>query len=244
MSATEAFVTPEAVTLESNLAGPGTRILAGMLDALIQWAVILVGWTAAGAVGGDAAVVVGLVVSFIMFFGYPLILEATVGGRTVGKLAAGIHVERRDGGPPSFPALLVRTLLRLVDFLPGFYSVGLVFLIATPRTQRLGDLAAGTVVVYDRSLPPPVPLFLPPDEGRDRLARSVDPAALSEHEYAVVRSFLLRRDTLDPAARQRLGEHLAARLRSRVGADQDAGHPETLLEALAAAYRQRWESRS
>jgi uncharacterized RDD family membrane protein YckC len=244
MSVTDEFVTPEAVTLETNVAGPGSRILAGMLDGLIQFALILIGSSAAGAVGGDAGLIFGLVVTFVIFFGYPLVLEATVGGRTVGKLAAGIHVERRDGGPPSFAALLVRTLLRLVDFIPAFYAVGMVALIATPRTQRLGDLAAGTVVVYDKSLPFPVPFSLPPDEGRDRMARSVDPAGLSEQEYAVVRSFLLRRASLDPAARERLAADLAGRLRPRVGAHTDASHPEAFLEALVSAYRQRWETGS
>ena len=244
MSRPEAFVTPEAVVLETDLAGLGSRFVASLLDGLIEGAVILAAALAAAASTNDLFTVFLVVaISYVlMSVGYPLAMEALTSGKTVGKMAMRIRVVGEDGSPVATPAVLVRNLLRLIDMLPGNYTVGAIAILVTRKGQRLGDLAAGTVVIHEA--PPPVPavLELGPRPGREQAARSVDPAGISEEEYALVRSFLLRRSTLEPQPRATLARDLAARLRPMVGAHTDASDPEAFLEALASAYRQRWGS--
>lgn len=236
----ETFVTPEAVAVEAGVAGLGSRFVGAVVDGLIQFGVLLAVGIAAAGIGGDAAVILFLVMSFLMLLVYPAALEAATRGKTVGKMAAKIRVVQADGSPVTLPAVLVRNILRLVDMLPGTYAVGGLAILLTKRGQRLGDLAAGTVVVYDAPAAAPAPLELPPDERRASLARGIDAGALSREEYRVVRSFLLRRHGLHPDARTRLADDLSGRLRPRVGGERLDSSPEDFLEALVAAYRERW----
>ena len=140
----------------------------------------------------------------------------------------------------TFPVVLVRNLLRLIDILPGFYVVGAISILATRRAQRLGDLAAGTMVVVDAPLDRPQPLVLGEGMAMEGARRGIDVAGVSPEEYGLVRSFLLRRHALEPTARARLAADLAGRLRGRVGDLGANDHPETFLEVLAATYRERW----
>ncbi|MGH2663908.1 MAG: RDD family protein [Actinomycetota bacterium] len=239
METREGFVTPEAVMLEADLAGLGSRFMAALLDAVIQFGAILITGAVYAATQSEAALIVYLVTAFLMVFGYPIVLETATRGKTVGKLAAGIRVVRTDGQPVTFPVVLVRNLLRLVDILPAAYAMGVVAILVTKRGQRLGDLAAGTVMVYDVPALPPQQLHLGESPDRDRATRGMDPAGLTPQEYALVRSFLLRRHSLDPAARTRLAADLKARLNDRVGSDAADASAETFLEAVATAYRNR-----
>ena len=236
----ETFVTPEAVAVEAGFAGLGSRFVGAVVDALLQFAVLLAAGIAAAGMGGDAGLITFSVASFVMLLVYPAALEAATRGKTVGKMAARIRVVAADGSPVRFTAVLVRNILRLVDILPGTYAVGVISILVTKRGQRLGDLAAGTVVVYDAPAAAPEVLELPPDARRAAMARAIDPGTLSREEYRVVRSFLLRRRTLHPDARARLADDLFERLRVRVGAERLESSPEDFLEALVAAYRERW----
>jgi uncharacterized RDD family membrane protein YckC len=235
----EGFVTPEAVVLEADLAGLGSRFMAALLDGVIQFGAVVITSLVAVATQSEAGLVVNYVTVFLMLLGYPIVLETATRGRSVGKMSARIRVVRTDGRPVTFPVVLVRNLLRLVDILPAAYAVGVVSILVTKRGQRLGDLAAGTVVVYDVPAPPPQQLLLEESPDRDRATRGMDPASLTPQEYAVVRSFLLRRHTLDPAARVRLAADLKAKLNARVGSAAHDASPETFLEAVATAYRDR-----
>ena len=84
-----------------------------------------------------------------IYFLYHPLLEAALRGRTPGKRAAGVHIVARDGGTPSVGALLIRNLFRLVDSLPVFYAVGLLTCLISSQRVRIGDLAAGTLLVAD-----------------------------------------------------------------------------------------------
>jgi uncharacterized RDD family membrane protein YckC len=241
MAAGETFVTPEAVVLERDLAGLGTRFIGAFVDALVQTAVLLVAGAAATASDPDVAVILLSITGFAVVFVYPAAMEAGTRGRTLGKMAARTRVVLVDGRPVTTAAVLVRNLLRLIDLLPGAYAVGAISILLTKRGQRLGDLAAGTVVVYEAPPGAPRELALAPSAEVDRARRGMDVAGLTAAEYGVVRSFLLRRDALDPAARAALAADLQRRLRDRVGtADPDA-EPEVYLEAVAASYRERFE---
>jgi uncharacterized RDD family membrane protein YckC len=240
MATSEPFVTPEAVVLERDIAGLGTRFIGGLVDGVIQTGLLLVAGAAAGAVGSDAAVILWTVTVFTAVFVYPTVMEAATRGRTLGKMAARTRVVLHDGRPVTFAAVLVRNLLRLLDVLPGVYAIGAISILVTRRAQRLGDLAAGTVVVYEAPARAPQPLVLAPSDEAEAARRGMDATGLTAAEYELVRSFLLRRDSLDPEARARLAEELRTRLRERVGtADPDAS-AEAFLEAVAASYRERF----
>ncbi|HEV7534921.1 MAG TPA: RDD family protein [Acidimicrobiia bacterium] len=231
--------TPEGVELELVLAGIGSRLVATIVDMLVKVGLLIALWVIGSAVGGDEAggflLAVLVVASFLVFFGYDVAFEALASGRTPGKRAAGLRVVRLRGEPVGFVASAVRNLLRLVDSLPGIYAVGAACILFSSRNQRLGDLAAGTLVVRERRAPLPTALPLAPDfAAADRYA-AWDVSGVTAFELVTVRRFLERRWQLDPTARGRLGWELAERLRPKVAGAPPDLHPEPFLEALAAA---------
>jgi uncharacterized RDD family membrane protein YckC len=232
--------TPEGVELELVLAGLGSRLVATLVDLLIKGAVVIALWVIAASTGNDEAggfVVAGLLVAtFLVWFGYDVAFETLASGRTPGKRAAGLRVVRLGGEPVGFLASAVRNLLRLVDGLPGIYAVGAASVLLSRHNQRLGDLAAGTLVVRERRAPLPAP---PSAAGSDfavadRYA-AWDVSGITSFELVTIRRFLERRAQLDPAARGRLGHELAERLRPKVAGAPPGLHPEEFLEALAEA---------
>ena len=235
--------TPEGVELELVLAGLGSRLVATIVDFLIKGAVVAALWIIAAATGNDEAggfVVGGLVVAtFLVWFGYDVAFETLASGRTPGKRAAGLQVVRLGGEPVGLLASAVRNLLRLVDGLPGIYAVGAGSVLFSRRNQRLGDLAAGTIVVRERRAPLPAARPAAPDFAiADRYA-AWDVSGITSFELVTVRRFLERRWQLDPASRGRLGWELAERLRPKVAGAPPDLHPEQFLEALAEAKASR-----
>src|SRR5256712_13911281 len=144
--------TADHVVLRYDLAGGGNRGFAAVVDFLLASVVALatvIGLQALPLRGSFTNVVFGLAV-----LGVPLViwvsfilLECLWNGQPIGKRASGLRVISGDGSPAGFTAVFVRNLLRVVDFLPSFYGLGLLLVILTPKNQRLGDIAAGTYVV-------------------------------------------------------------------------------------------------
>ena len=238
MAWSERVVTPEAVVLEREIAGPGSRFIGALMDLLVQGGLVMLALGASVVLPPGGSVVIVSSAVFVAMFVYPTVTETLSRGRTLGKVVAKTRVIRTDGRPVTFAVVLVRNLVRILDWLPSFYVVGAVTAIVTRRTQRLGDLAAGTLVVYDVRATLPEALHVEPQADALRMTAAMDAGGLSAEEYHLVRSFLQRRYTLEPAARQRLGADLAARLRHIV-AGPDGGPPEAFLEAVAASYRER-----
>ena len=237
MSRPDRTITPEAVTLTVDVAGLGSRLIAWFIDTVIQLAIlvpILLG-VGAGDLSGSVELVVLSLVVFLIVWGYYPIFELSWQGRTPGKRAQRIRVVRTDGQPAGAAAIMVRNLIRIVDvFLFPFLAV--ISMIVSTRAQRLGDLAAGTMVVREGRLTAPRSLTLP---DRSDLP-TVDATGLSEREYDVIRSFLGRRSSLDPPARLRLAAQLASTLRGRIGSLPEGLEDEATLEAVAQSYRQRF----
>lgn len=241
------IATPEGVDLEVTLAGLGSRFVAFLIDSAIQWsvllAVLLVGAVAVGsAEDGDAAGIafgIALLLAFFLLqFGYPVLFETLGSGRTPGKRWTGLRVVKVGGATVTFMPSAIRNILRLVDGMPGFYLVAVIAVLATERNQRLGDLAAGTVVVRERTggRRPKQPAWAsasvrmqPSDE-----AALWDASAVTAEEAATIRQFLERRTTLTADARSRLAIDLARRLRPKVVGPDDDMHPEEFLAELAA----------
>lgn len=237
----------EGLDVEVVLAGLGSRVAAGLADLVVQ--VLAVTASAfVGALFGDAGVVVVAVGGFMAMLGYPILAEAFAGGQTVGKKMLGIRVVRLDGAPVTFLSSVVRNLLRVVDALPGTYLVGSIAIFATPRNQRIGDVAAGTLVVQKPrhgahaalagravalggvGVPGStmVPVLSPEVAGWDL-------SAVTAEEVAAIRTFLVRRSDLDPGHRANLAQTLAFQLLPKVAGVPLDGGPELFLERVAAA---------
>jgi uncharacterized RDD family membrane protein YckC len=146
--------TPEGVELSLAPAGPVSRAVAWLLDALIRTAVYIAGSMVLAALGGLGTGLL-LLLLFLMEWFYPVLFEVLRDGQTPGKRAMGIAVRKANGTPVDWPSALVRNLLRTVDFLPLLYGVGLVAMLLNRRLQRLGDLAADTLVVHQRAAQSP-----------------------------------------------------------------------------------------
>jgi uncharacterized RDD family membrane protein YckC len=225
--------TPEGVQLALPLAGIGSRFMAGLLDYLIGAVVFVVAILAASALGGRlAATIVSVTAVLAINVVYFVLFEVFGGGRTLGKRATGLRVVTDGGGQVGLRASLIRNIIRLVElslaYLPAVVSV-----LATKNNQRLGDLAAGTLVVRDTKLAPVAPKPAPA-VSPERFA-SWDVTGIGDEETGAVRSFLERRDQLRPGARRALAEQLAGRLRPLVAGAQHGLGDEAFLEHLAAA---------
>jgi hypothetical protein len=142
------------------------------------------------------------------------------------------------GTPVGFLASALRNILRIVDSLPGFYLVGILFVLFTKNNQRIGDLAAGTIVVRERRQKTALPPAATTAPARDDMAL-YDVSAVSAEELATVRRFLDRRSTLTPEARGRLSREMANRLGPKVVGPSRQWEPEAFLEYLVAAKEAR-----
>jgi uncharacterized RDD family membrane protein YckC len=236
------IATPEGVDLELTLAGLGSRAVARIVDQLIQTGVLIALALLAAVVGGEGntAGALFLAVLFLVQFGYDVLFETLASGRTPGKRWSGLRVVRSDGGPVGFVASAVRNLVRLVDFLPGVYAVGMAAVLVSRRNQRLGDMAASTVVVRERhggrrAKAGPSTSGALWSHAVDAGAVAWDVSAVTADELATVRRFLDRRAGLTADARAHLAGQLADRLRPKVAGPPPGQAPEAFLEALAAA---------
>ncbi len=145
--------TPENLESTYALAGTGSRAASYLIDCFIlivasQLGInLLIGLTALPLGPEWAAAIAGLI-AFVIFNGYFIFFEWLLSGQTPGKRLVGIRVIKVGGYSLRFLDVLLRNLMRFVDFLPVFYGVGAASLLMTSRCQRLGDLVAGTLVVY------------------------------------------------------------------------------------------------
>lgn len=139
--------TPESIDLATQLAGPVPRIFAYFIDLLIKGAIIFV-LSIALAIMGNAGVGILLIITFLLEWFYPVFFEIYYRGQTPGKKSLKITVVNTDLTPVTWNSSIVRNLLRTADFLPTFYVTGIISMTLSSRFQRLGDIAAGTIVVY------------------------------------------------------------------------------------------------
>ncbi len=229
------ITTPEGVDVQLALAGVGSRFSAALVDLIIQ-GLLVVGLTVLfsglGILGGWGAFAY-FITLFVVVFGYDILFEVLSSGRTPGKRLNGLRVVRVGGFPVGFLASSIRNTLRLIDFLPTVYLVGCVAILATERNQRLGDLAAGTLVVRERKATSQMPAPRPGD-GR-AVHPTWDVGTITPAELQTVRQFLDRRWSIDAKARRQLAHTLAERLRPKVGGAPASLLGEDFLEEIVAA---------
>ena len=179
---------------------------------------------------------IGTLALFLMFFGYFIFFEAVWRGQTPGKRLLGLRVIRQDGTRLGLAGAAIRNLLRVADSLPLFYGVGILSIILSRRRQRLGDFAAGTIVVRDVVALRPVSLALPLGRHPDVPAVFAERAWLLGEELGeAVELYQSRREALFPARRAELARRLAGLVTRQVG--ELPGDADDILKKIWLARR-------
>lgn len=251
MEPSPGLVTPEAVPLDLPVAHLGSRGLAYLLDAVIISGLLVALFLAAlsATLVEDAfaglpvwlGVTLAMLLIFAVQLGYPIGFETLWSGRTPGKAALGLRVVTVEGAPVGFRHAAVRAALGLVDFQLTFGTAAVLTALFSRRTQRLGDIVAGTLVLRERTgAGSAVSERFAVPRGLESLGAQLDVTALGPTEYQAVRSLLQRAARLDPDTRRRLAERLADTLAPKVRPTPPDGIPaEAWLHAVAAAYQRR-----
>src|SRR5271163_238980 len=238
--------TPEQTEVDFAIAGIGSRFLAIAYDTLLQILIGLVaGIVGAFALAGMARALplssmwigaIFILFYFLLYFGYYPVFEILWNGQTPGKRKEGIRVIK-DSGRPLTPAETIgRNLLRIVDWLPSLYAIGMASALLNKENKRLGDLVAGSIVIREAALSDLKSSWqvavTPPVAGA--VTASLGAANLTAEDYALIDSFLNRRSDLDFDVRLRMGEQIFQRLRSKITLPAESNmSAEKILETLA-----------
>jgi uncharacterized RDD family membrane protein YckC len=219
------------VDLTLTIAGPGTRSYAFVIDWHIRF-LIAAAWLLIAYYVFDIALTLKSAAGFlsilpaaIIYFLYHPILELALRGSTPGKRMAGVRVVSRDGGPPGTSALLIRNIFRLIDSLPAAYMLGLISCFVTANRVRVGDMAAGTLLVLDDAAA---------EKSLLRIEALATRSQLSLDALELVDQVLERWDSLESASRSQIARSLLRRLNPAA----DAGALEALAEANLRAMLQ------
>ena len=254
------FDTPEQIDVSYIVAGIGSRFMAALLDTIIIGAAFLI-IVIPGTFG--ASMLIRLILSafgrssggglefwvlagtgllgFLVIVFYYILFEAFWHGQTLGKRRMGIRVIREGGYPLNFSTSLIRNLIRLIDFLPSYYMIGLVVVFIDPKSRRLGDLAAGTLVIKehkdvklemlesDLQLPTSA-MIVPEDQPRLPIR---DAKRLEAADRRLLREYLQRRAGLPPETAMRIAESLATAFALKLRHDLAGELPDHFLARLA-----------
>src|SRR5438445_5055119 len=220
-SAEYSVLTPERVSLQYDIAGIGSRGAAAIVDTVIQSVVLIVIFVAltAGLAASSAFLSLGsgpgagtlflalfVLALFVVADGYFMLFEILWNGQTPGKRMVGLRVIRENGYPLRPIDAVIRNLVRMVDWLPGAYGIGVLTMLLNKRSKRLGDFASGTIVVREGSRGA-ASEFLVKVEASE--ARRVP---LLATDATLVRDFLVRRAAMNPRSRAEVARRLAVAL--------------------------------
>jgi uncharacterized RDD family membrane protein YckC len=240
---TAGVVTGEAVLLDVRLAHWPSRMLAKLLDLIVQFILLFVVLLVVGRLfdgaDDDTAAALSICIIVFIFVGYNVILETIWRGRTLGKAALGLRVVRDDGGPARFRHALVRGIMWPLEG----WGPALIASILNNRGKRLGDLLAGTIVVSER-VPgqTATPALMPP--ALAWWAATLDLSRFGDDLAMACRQFLARQNELNPAARDAMGGQLVASVLAVVTPPPPPGTPGwAYLSAVLAERRRREEQR-
>jgi uncharacterized RDD family membrane protein YckC len=254
--------TPELVAIQMPIAGIGSRFIALLVDYLIWipgilivgriFAFFLPSLNAFNKLSEQWAFAIYVFLIFLFNWGYFTLFEAFWNGRTPGKRVARIRVIQRSGRPIGLFESMARNFIRYVDQIPFFYAVGAIAVFATRDHQRLGDLAAGTLVVRDRIEDAPssseatrtftANIFTPPTPAAEPHATFTLPdhqvARLSGADLPVLESFFARRLDMPLTTREVLAQRIASAIQAKSGLEPPVGASvETFLEVTARQLR-------
>ncbi|MBD2447158.1 RDD family protein [Nostoc sp. FACHB-152] len=248
--------TPESVEIEFTLAGIGNRALALLIDYfvlgltlllfVIVWAIFSVqlfdflnDWTKNAQNFGLWLLAIFFLIAFIVYAGYFVFFETLWQGQTPGKRFAKIRVIRDDGRPVGLAQATLRSLLRPLD---EFLYIGAIFIMFSQREKRLGDWAAGTIVI-DSQIPAASATFTISEQARSLYTELLDIADLSQllpDDFAVIREYLQRRDAMEFKPRIALAAKLTQQVTAIINLDKlPAAAPDVFLEAVYLAYQHK-----
>ncbi|MGH7763109.1 MAG: RDD family protein [Candidatus Dormibacteraceae bacterium] len=252
--------TPERVSFDYQVAGLGTRAVAQLIDLLIVAGVLIavyfVAIAAELASADTLATLISVIGSFVVIFGYFWVSESLWSGQTVGKKIFRLRAVGDRGEPLTFMQAGIRNVVRIVDFLPYAYGVGLVVLFANGKGKRLGDLAAGTIVVKDSdhvglwqlpggkpppaadptaptAMPRPPAVIYTPVSAAELTLRRLDPEL-----RRLISSYARRRPQLSIRVRAELAEQVQPSLRAALPEVFTEGGPLAALDHLADLERE------
>jgi uncharacterized RDD family membrane protein YckC len=238
--------TPEQVHLEFSLAGIGSRFMATLLDSVLQ-VLLYIAVVAGAALIASAPLgrlserwITALVIfaGFVITWGYYAIFESVWKGQTPGKRWAGIRVIKDSGRPITPFEAAARNLVRIIDYLPGFYGVGIVAMLLDDKHRRVGDYVAGTLVVHETSDRESALFFNTPANSQFSIPQA---SKLTLQEAELIEVFLSRRLDIPPAIRQQNGQRIADMVSTRLGITPDVrpADNENFLELLVKEFRNR-----
>jgi uncharacterized RDD family membrane protein YckC len=243
--------TPEAIAFYYELAGLGSRFLALLIDTIVQTILIILVLVIGGAAMqqthlapalhvsaktlGSLALAVFLLLVFVIYYGYFVFFEKVWRGQTPGKRLLGLRVVRDGGYPVELMNSIIRNLIRILEFLFGFYFLSVISMLLSSENKRLGDFAAGTIVVRDHAMEVRDPrtwreaLTDPAMQAGESIA-----AKLDARELAVVDLYMSRKTTLGPAAARDTAAKIAALLRPKFGPELQQLSDDELITRIAS----------
>jgi uncharacterized RDD family membrane protein YckC len=235
--------TPEQTSIEFPLAGIGSRFLAILIDTLIQisvgvvlgllFAAMVFGLGASGAsrssIASIWAVAILIFFFFLLMYGYFILFESIWDGQTPGKRLTHIRVIKDSGQPITAIDAVGRNLLRIIDQLPAAYGIGLLCAWISPQSKRLGDYVAGTVVVHEKSMESvPAHWSAPQQPGTHQYGAT----RLTPEEFALIETFLSRRNSLEPGVRYDMAAGIVRRIESKLVLPPERPSAEKILEEI------------
>jgi uncharacterized RDD family membrane protein YckC len=242
--------TAEAVAVRFELAGLGSRFLALAADLALQLLVVLAAGIvvmiylmivvnhsvlagsalpASAKLGNALGIAIATIASFVLFFGYFIIFELAWNGQSPGKRLLGLRVIRDGGFPVDAGASVIRNLVRILEASLGFYVISAFVTLLSPENKRLGDFAAGTIVVRDNAAEIPALASLGPvDDEAD-----VTGDGLAREDRMLIEQYLARRASLDAGAAQAIATAIAARIRPKLRASFHYLDDVSLIEHIA-----------
>jgi uncharacterized RDD family membrane protein YckC len=251
--------TPESVELEFNLAGIGNRTIALLVDNLVIWIIyvivafmasqVLEGFTAMGFDPSNALYqwlgAIGILLSFGWFVGYFAVFEILWKGQTPGKRLAKIRVIGNDGRPLQLYQATLRAVLRPID---DWLFIGFFCVLFGKQEKRLGDWVGNTIVIQDEQ--PTIGSAQSPFSGQaqglaDRILMNAVMSQLKPDDFAILKEFLQRRQSLTPQARDQLSGQLMGQIQTRLdlAALEFTEPSEVFLEGVYLAYEQQTDDR-
>lgn len=240
--------TPEQIDISFQKAGIGSRFYAALIDTLLLVLILLLGFyinrnfiSELGDALGNWLGALGGIIVFALFWGYYMVFEVTTNGQSPGKRALGLRVIKDGGYPISFADSAIRNLVRVVDFLPFLYGAGLTAMLITSNWKRLGDLAAGTLVVKTartdlklsgvNSKAEASAINISPQVFD--YAAWIRPELVTENELGVIREYLARRGTLPKLRRSELARTIANPIIDKMGGSGSVSYEKFLEEVYA-----------
>ncbi len=233
--------TPEQIKISYSVAGIGSRFYAALIDIAILLPVLIAGYYVViraildldESFGNWLAALAGIA-TFVLQWGYYMVFEITTNGQSPGKRALGLRVIKVQGYPISFSDSAIRNIVRVVDMLPFAFGIGLLTMLLNKNWQRLGDLAAGTLVVKEGATASPYPEKKPAVKKSTFVyADWIKPERVTDTEQTAIREYLSRRSSLPRLRRLQLARTIGTPVAQRMTDDDQIDYDVFLEEVYA-----------